>query len=103
VNPLRIPLHPSGRDRRRHGLVTPRERFTVLQRDRMVRPLPRRPGGATITGGPQTHAPALDRAGRGPRGRFLSEYRTRLAAAFAPRRDGRVLFPFRRLFIVARW
>jgi trans-aconitate 2-methyltransferase len=36
------------------------------------------------------------------RGRFLSEYRAGLAAAFAPRRDGRVLFPFRRLCIVAR-
>lgn len=35
------------------------------------------------------------------RRRFLSEYRARLAASFMPRPGGRVLLPFRRLFIIA--
>lgn len=34
-------------------------------------------------------------------GRFLAEYRDALAPHFPPRRDGRVLFPFRRLFFIA--
>lgn len=33
---------------------------------------------------------------------FLAEYQARLAAAYPRRPDGRTLFPFRRLFIVAR-
>jgi trans-aconitate 2-methyltransferase len=32
---------------------------------------------------------------------FLREYMDRLAVAYPPRGDGRTLFPFRRLFIVA--
>ncbi len=32
---------------------------------------------------------------------FVSEYRRRLANAYPPRSDGRTLFPFRRVFIVA--
>lgn len=35
------------------------------------------------------------------RTRFLAEYRALLAAHFSPRIDGRILFPFRRLFIIA--
>jgi trans-aconitate 2-methyltransferase len=35
------------------------------------------------------------------RERFLSAYTARLGAAFPERRDGRVIFPFRRLFAVA--
>lgn len=35
------------------------------------------------------------------RTRFLADYRTALAPHFPPRPDGRVLFPFRRLFVVA--
>jgi len=35
------------------------------------------------------------------RRRFLADYRTLLVPYFEPRTDGRVLFPFRRLFIVA--
>lgn len=35
------------------------------------------------------------------RGRFEAELRERLAAAYPPRADGRVLFPFPRLFFVA--
>jgi len=35
------------------------------------------------------------------RNRFLADYRALLAPAFPPRSDGRVLFPFRRLFVVA--
>jgi trans-aconitate 2-methyltransferase len=33
---------------------------------------------------------------------FEAEYRKRIAAIYAPRRDGNTLYPFRRLFIVAR-
>jgi trans-aconitate 2-methyltransferase len=33
---------------------------------------------------------------------FLAEYTRRVRAAYPPRRDGRTLFPFRRLFIVAQ-
>lgn len=40
----------------------------------------------------------LDAAGQR---RFLADYGTRVAAAYPRRADGRVLFPFRRLFIVA--
>jgi trans-aconitate 2-methyltransferase len=35
------------------------------------------------------------------RERFLAEYLEKLAPAFPPRADGAVLFPFRRIFIVA--
>jgi trans-aconitate 2-methyltransferase len=34
-------------------------------------------------------------------GRFLSDFVSRLEAHYAPRPDGKVLFPFRRLFLVA--
>jgi trans-aconitate 2-methyltransferase len=33
---------------------------------------------------------------------FLTEYRRRLQEAYPPQPDGRTLYPFRRLFIVAR-
>jgi len=35
------------------------------------------------------------------RERFLAAYRERLAAAYPRRRDGKTLYPFTRLFIVA--
>jgi len=35
------------------------------------------------------------------RGRFLGDYLTRIEAAYPVRQDGRVLFPFRRLFLIA--
>ena len=35
------------------------------------------------------------------RARFLADYRAALAPHFAPRPDGRVLFPFHRLFVIA--
>jgi trans-aconitate 2-methyltransferase len=35
------------------------------------------------------------------RARFLAEYLAQIARAYPPRSDGRVLFPFRRLFLVA--
>ncbi len=35
------------------------------------------------------------------RARFLAEYRTALVPEFPPQGDGRVLFPFRRLFVIA--
>ncbi len=35
------------------------------------------------------------------RGRFLADYRAALTPYFVPRPDGRVLFPFRRLFLIA--
>jgi trans-aconitate 2-methyltransferase len=44
------------------------------------------------------HLDALDEAGR--RG-FLAAYTEIVARAYPPEPDGRVLFPFRRLFIVA--
>jgi trans-aconitate 2-methyltransferase len=33
--------------------------------------------------------------------RFLADFIARLGAHYAPRADGKVLFPFRRLFLVA--
>ena len=35
------------------------------------------------------------------RDRFVAEYREMIGEAYPPRRDGRVVFPFRRLFLVA--
>lgn len=46
--------------------------------------------------------PYLDALPAGDRASFESEFRQRLAQAYPPRADGRTLFPFRRLFIVAR-
>jgi trans-aconitate 2-methyltransferase len=37
----------------------------------------------------------------GTRARFLAEYRAALAPHFPPQPDGKVLFPFRRLFVIA--
>lgn len=46
--------------------------------------------------------PFLDALPGAPlRERFVAEYTERLVAAFPRRRDGRVLFPFRRLFAIA--
>ena len=46
--------------------------------------------------------PLLDAlADAGERDAFLADYRSRLAEAYRPQPDGRVLFPFRRLFLVA--
>ena len=36
-----------------------------------------------------------------PRGEFLAEYLERIQQAYPVRRDGRVIFPFRRLFLIA--
>ncbi len=46
--------------------------------------------------------PLLDALEDGERDGFLAEYAARLAAAYPRRPDGTTLFPFRRLFIVAR-
>ena len=46
--------------------------------------------------------PLLDALEDGERDGFLAEYAARLAAAHPRRPDGTTLFPFRRLFIVAR-
>jgi trans-aconitate 2-methyltransferase len=35
------------------------------------------------------------------RGRFLTQYTQRIRAAYPARSDGKVLFPFRRLFVIA--
>jgi trans-aconitate 2-methyltransferase len=46
--------------------------------------------------------PFLDALGdEQDRARFLSEYLTALEGSFAPQADGKVLFPFRRIFLVA--
>lgn len=45
--------------------------------------------------------PLLESLQEGERDAFESDYRTRVRAAYPPRADGRTLFPFRRLFIVA--
>jgi trans-aconitate 2-methyltransferase len=34
------------------------------------------------------------------RDQFIAEYRSRIRAAYPPRTDGKVLFPFRRLFVI---
>ena len=46
--------------------------------------------------------PFLDALDAGERAAFESAYRARVARAYPPRADGTTLFPFRRLFIVAR-
>ena len=46
--------------------------------------------------------PFLDALGPDEAGRFEVAYRARIARAYPPRADGVTLFPFRRLFIVAR-
>jgi trans-aconitate 2-methyltransferase len=43
----------------------------------------------------------LDALDEAERDRFLEEYRRRLRIAYPPEADGRTLFPFRRIFIVA--
>jgi trans-aconitate 2-methyltransferase len=45
--------------------------------------------------------PLLDHLQEPERSGFLAEYSARIARAYPPRPDGRTLFPFRRLFIVA--
>jgi trans-aconitate 2-methyltransferase len=45
--------------------------------------------------------PLLDRLEEPARSAFAAEYAARIARAYPPRPDGRTLFPFRRLFIVA--
>ena len=46
--------------------------------------------------------PFLDALDAEAAGRFEAAYRARIARAYPPRADGTTLFPFRRLFIVAR-
>ena len=46
--------------------------------------------------------PLLEALQEDERTAFESDYRARLRAAYPPRADGRTLFPFRRLFIVAQ-
>jgi trans-aconitate 2-methyltransferase len=46
--------------------------------------------------------PFLDALGEDERGAFLADYRARIALAYPPRADGRVLLAFPRLFMVAR-
>jgi len=41
-------------------------------------------------------------AGEAGRKNFIENYSARIRTAFPPREDGRVLFPFRRLFLIAR-
>ncbi len=45
--------------------------------------------------------PYLDALDEAERGAFLADYAARLRRAYPSRGDGRTLFPFRRLFIVA--
>ena len=47
--------------------------------------------------------PLLDAVAEPWRGQFLEEYRARIAHAYPRRADGKTLFPFRRLFMVARF
>lgn len=46
--------------------------------------------------------PLLDALAEPDRAAFLADYRDRMRAAYPRRPDGRTLFPFRRLFLVAR-
>jgi trans-aconitate 2-methyltransferase len=46
--------------------------------------------------------PFLDALAANERPDFLAEYGVRVAAAYPPRPDGKTLFPFRRLFLIAR-
>lgn len=47
--------------------------------------------------------PILHALDEGERATFLSTYRRRLLEAYPPRADGRTVYPFRRLFLVARF
>jgi trans-aconitate 2-methyltransferase len=44
----------------------------------------------------------LDRLAEPERSAFEADYRRRVAPRYPPQADGRTLFPFRRLFIVAQ-
>lgn len=46
--------------------------------------------------------PTLEALGKDDRDAFLAEYTSAIRAAFPRRADGRVLFPFRRIFFVAK-
>ena len=46
--------------------------------------------------------PLLDALEEPERGEFLAEYSRRIAECYPPHADGKTLFPFRRLFMVAR-
>jgi trans-aconitate 2-methyltransferase len=46
--------------------------------------------------------PLLDALEDPERSAFLDDYRARMRSAYPRRADGRTLFPFRRLFLVAR-
>lgn len=46
--------------------------------------------------------PVLERLDTGEAETFLADYARRLRAAYPPRADGATLFPFRRLFLIAR-
>jgi len=46
--------------------------------------------------------PFLDRLEEPERSAFEADYRARVLAAYPPEADGRTLFPFRRLFILAQ-
>jgi trans-aconitate 2-methyltransferase len=46
--------------------------------------------------------PLLEALAPAERGEFEAAYQARLARAYPPRPDGATLFPFRRIFIVAR-
>jgi trans-aconitate 2-methyltransferase len=46
--------------------------------------------------------PLLDALDEFDRAAFHADYAARIRAAYPPRADGRTLFPFRRLFVVAR-
>jgi trans-aconitate 2-methyltransferase len=46
--------------------------------------------------------PVLDKLAPAHHAAFLAEYGARLTAAYPPRRDGKTLLPFRRLFLVAQ-
>jgi trans-aconitate 2-methyltransferase len=45
--------------------------------------------------------PLLDALDGAARAAFLAGYESRIAAAYPRRADGRTLFPFRRLFLIA--
>ncbi len=73
--------------------------------------LDRRPSTCTLLDGPEPGfpihvrhrlAPVCASAGRRRARRFQDAARARLARAYPPEADGRTLFPFRRLFVIAQ-
>ncbi len=83
-----------------HGLLAPHARILDIWETEYLQVLEGENPVAEWTKGTWL-APLLDALAPDARAAFESEYRRRVARAYPPQPDGKTLFPFRRLFIVA--